>query len=127
MWDDGAIWEGAKAGFLLLRRCGQCGEICHPPLPMCPQCQSLEWEEVPASGSAVLKSWLVSLHPGQPDAEPRITCVVELEEGVNFVSNMVGAGLGELREGMTLQLCFAKVGGEILPQFRPAAAAEDSA
>jgi uncharacterized OB-fold protein len=120
MWDDGAIWEGAKSGSLPLRECRQCHQICHPPLPMCPHCQSLEWVEHSATGHAILKSWLVSIHPGQSDAEPRITCVVRLEEGVNFVSNLVGAGLDELREGMELELCFEFVDGETLPQFRPA-------
>jgi uncharacterized OB-fold protein len=123
MWDDGAIWEGARQHRLVLRACSACGTICHPPLPMCPECQSLAWDERNTSGKAVLRSWFVSLRTGQSEAEPRIAIVVELDEGPALVSNIVGAELGTLHEGMALELTFAPDGELTLPVFRPAGAA----
>lgn len=123
MWDDGTIWEGARAGKLLLRCCKACGELCHPPLPMCPECQSLDWEPHAVSGKASLVSWLVSLHPAEPASEARIVIVARLAEGVNFVSNLIDVSVGALHEGMALELCFAPSGETVLPLFRPARAA----
>lgn len=130
MWDDGIIWEGVAGGELLLRACSHCHAICHPPLPMCPHCQTLAWDMRPASGRAVLKAWLISAHPHhQPNADHRIVVVVQLEEGVNFVSNLIGLCINELAvselavtelyEGMPLELCFDTVDGVTLPLFRP--------
>lgn len=121
MWDDGTIWPGAREHVLLLRACGDCDELCHPPLPMCPHCQSLRWQRKAASGKASLLSWLVSIHPGDAHAEPGVVIVARLEEGVNFVSNLIGARIDALHEGMALELCFETSDDLVLPVFRPAA------
>jgi uncharacterized OB-fold protein len=120
MWDDGAIWQGARQGRLLLKACRACGEICHPPLPICPHCQSTEMELRQASGEARLHSWLVSIRPEGTDGDSQVTIVAELAEGARFVSNLVGGDLPSLHEGMPLELCFAEVDGKALPLFRPA-------
>jgi len=118
MWDDGTTWAGARAGELRLRACHACGAVCHPPLPMCPHCQSLDWDTIVASGQAVLKSWLVSIRPDQAGEAPRIVAVADLAEGVRFVTNLIDTDLASLHEGLPLELCFAQVEGEPLPQFR---------
>ena len=122
MWDDGAILAGASTGKLMLRQCGQCHTICHPPLPMCPQCQSVEWKQYPACGRARLHSWLVSIRPDQQGDTPRIVIVANLEEGVRFVSNLIDAPIETLVEAMPLTLCFGGEGEQMLPMFRPAEA-----
>lgn len=123
MWDDGMIWDAAREGRLALRACAACHAICHPPLPMCPECQSVQWQQRSATGQAVLLSWLVSVHPGDAAASPCIVIVVQLEEGVRFVSNLVGAAVGSLHEGMALELCFEPSGELMRPLFRPAGVA----
>jgi len=120
VWDDGTIWLGARDGRLSLRACADCARICHPPLPMCPHCQSLRWEQQAAAGKATLISWLVSLHPGDAAASHSTVIVVRLDEGVNFVSNLSGASVDALYEGMALDLCFENAGDLTLPVFRPA-------
>ena len=122
MWDDGAIWQGASEGSLLLKSCGDCGQICHPPLPMCPHCQSVRGAHKAASGKASLVSWLVSQHPGDAAGPHRVVIVVRLEEGVNFVSKLIGAPAATLYEGMPLEVCFEDADGMTLPVFRPAGA-----
>ena len=35
-------------------------------------------------------TWIVSHHPTEPDAEPRIVVLVELDDGIRFVANLHG-------------------------------------
>ncbi|HEV8298830.1 MAG TPA: OB-fold domain-containing protein [Acidimicrobiales bacterium] len=117
--DDAFFWEGAAEGKLLLQRCADCRTICHPPLPMCPVCQSLRHEPFAASGRGSIYSWIRSKHPTEPDAEPRIVVLVELEEGVRLVSNLRDTALEDVHTGMAVQVVFDDLGGFIAPQFQP--------
>jgi uncharacterized OB-fold protein len=58
---------------------------------MCPRCGSLEWDARQASGRGTVLSWIVSHHPTQPDNQPRVVVLVELEEGARVVGNFIGA------------------------------------
>jgi uncharacterized protein len=117
--DDAFFWEGAAQGKLLLQRCGDCHTICHPPLPMCPACQSLHRSTSEASGRGTVYSWIQSRHPTEPDAEGRIVALVELEEGVRLVSNLRDTALDDVRVGMEVEVVFDDLGGFVAPQFRP--------
>jgi uncharacterized OB-fold protein len=86
---------------------------------MCPSCSSLEWETQEASGRAKIYSWIGSQHPTEPDAAPRIVVLLDLEEGVRFVSNLVEMDLADVRFGDEVELTFVDYEGQILPQFRP--------
>ena len=116
--DDEFFWEGARQGQLLLRACAGCGRIAHPPVPMCPQCHSLDWTTRQASGRGRLYSWILSRHPSRPDDSPRIVALIELEEGVRLVSNIRDASPEQLDAGAPVTVCFDEVGGHVLPQFR---------
>jgi uncharacterized OB-fold protein len=85
---------------------------------MCPQCQSLEWEAVESSGRGTIYSWVLSHHPTEPDAEPRVVVLVELEEGVRVVGNLQGLPWSEVRNDVPVEVFFADVDGVPLPQFR---------
>jgi uncharacterized protein len=117
--DDAFFWEGAARGRLMLQRCGDCGSVCHPPLPMCPACQSLGRESFEASGRGSVYSWIQSVHPSEPDAAPRIVALVELDDGVRLVSNLRDVDLADVRVGMEVEVVFEDLGGFVAPQFRP--------
>ena len=123
--DDRFFWEGVEAGELRLQRCAGCGALQHPPTPMCPACHSVERTWAVSPGRGTIASWLVSRHPTEPDAEPRVVVLVDLDEGVRLVSNLVGADpdAGEVADGMAVVVDFATVDGVPLHQFRPAAEA----
>jgi uncharacterized OB-fold protein len=87
--DEDFFWTGIDEGRLTAQRCKSCNTLRHPPAPMCAECQSLEWEAQTLSGKGTVYSWLVSRHPTQPDAEPRIVVLVNLEEGIRLVGNML--------------------------------------
>jgi uncharacterized OB-fold protein len=122
--DDQFFWDGVAARTLLLERCASCKTKRHPPSPMCSVCLSTERESFAASGRATVYSWIASHHPSEPDAEPRIVALVELEEGLRMVTNLQGVALADIRPGLRVELFFTEIDGTVLPQFRPAAHAE---
>ena len=119
--DDAYFWEGVAHKKLLLQRCAACGQLRHPPSPMCSACNALEWETLEACGRARVYSWIASQHPTEADAAPRIVALLDLEEGVRFVSNLVEIDLEDVYFGLEVELVFVTYGEQPLPQFRPAA------
>lgn len=116
--DDDFFWEGVDQNRLLVQACSDCGTIRHPPAPMCAACQSTRWEAKQLSGRGKVYSWLVSKHPTQPDASPRVVVLVDLEEGIRLVSNMVQGEEAEV--GDAVNLTFGDMHGMRLPLFTKA-------
>ena len=119
--DNQFFWEGTQEGKLLIQRCQACGTLRHPPGAMCPQCQSLEWDTLEASGRGVVYSFVVAHHPPIPPFEyPNPIALVELEEGTRFVCNLVGIAADEVRIGMPVEVEFLEIDKNwTIPQFRP--------
>jgi uncharacterized protein len=122
--DNEYLWEGVAAGELRVQRCDACGTLRHPPRPMCPQCNSLEWTPHALSGNGTVYSYVVYHHPQMEGFEtPYVVAVVDLEEGVRYLSNVVGIEPDDVAIGMPVKAVFEEVGdGVVLPLFRPAAA-----
>jgi uncharacterized OB-fold protein len=119
---DAYFWDGVKDRTLLLRRCAGCGELQHPPTPMCGNCHSLEWETQKATGRGTVYSWIVSRHPTEPTENPRIVALVELEEGVRLVSNLIGIAADDVRNEMPVEVTFVEYDNDVvLPHFAPVA------
>jgi uncharacterized OB-fold protein/acyl dehydratase len=118
--DSRFFWAGLEQGRLLLQRCASCGELRHPPGPMCPHCQSLEWDTLEASGRGSIYSFVVAHHPPTPPFEyPNVIVLVELEEGARLVSNLVGVKREDVKIGMPVVCEIVEVEeGFPLPQFR---------
>jgi uncharacterized OB-fold protein len=117
--DNRFFWDGVREGRLLLQRCVSCAALRHPPGPMCPRCHSLEWDTLESPGRGTIYSWVLSHHPTEPDAEPRIVVLVDLDEGVRLVANLQGLPGDEVTNGLPVEVFFAEVDGVMLPQFRP--------
>ena len=118
--DDRYFWDGVEDRKLLLQRCADCGRLRHPPAPMCQVCRSLDWDTQPAAGRGTVHSWVLSHHPTEPDAAPRIVALIELEEGVRFVSNLCDIEPENVSNEMAVELRFETLGDVTLPQFAPA-------
>ncbi|WP_460480515.1 Zn-ribbon domain-containing OB-fold protein [Comamonas humi] len=120
--DNRFFWEGAQQGRLLIQRCQGCGDLHHPPGPVCPQCQSFEWDTVQASGRGTVYSYVVMHYPEVPPYEyPNPIGLIELEEGVRVVAQLVGVKPEQVCIGMPVQVEFNTFGELTLPQFRPVA------
>ncbi len=118
--DDRFFWEGARRHQLLLQRCATCGTVRHPPAPICAACHSTDWGTVASPGRGTVQSWILSHHPTDPDDEPRIVVLVELEGGHRVVSNLIDTAVDDVRHDMAVQVCFVDHGDLVLPQFRRA-------
>ena len=115
-------WEGIERGELLIQKCRSCGTLRHPPRPMCPECQSIEWTGQKAKGKGTVYSFTVLHYPKFPGYEFPLACgLIELEEGTRVVTNIEGCEPSEIRVGMPVELSIESVDEEMkLPVFRPA-------
>jgi uncharacterized OB-fold protein len=116
------FWEGAREHRFLIQRCTACGTLRHPPRPMCAHCSDLGWDTVEAAGDGTLHSYGIVHHPrveGFP--EPFVVALVDMPEGIRFLTNLVETELDGLRIGMPVRLRFTEVGdGVTLPLFTAA-------
>jgi uncharacterized OB-fold protein len=117
--DDQFFWDSIAEGRLVFQRCTDCGVVRHPPAPLCGDCHSTGWDTQESSGHGHVYTWIVSHHPTKPDAEPRVVVLVELDDGVRFVSNLLGVVATDVRNGMEVAVSIEDVDGVVLPQFRP--------
>src|SRR5688572_4184766 len=93
-------WEGTARGQLLLQRCMDCGAYRHPPTPMCARCTSFQTEWVPAKGTGKVFTYTIAhhvVHPALADRVPYNIVVVELDEGVQVISNIVDCSNEDVR------------------------------
>ncbi|MGO9872865.1 MAG: Zn-ribbon domain-containing OB-fold protein [Acidimicrobiia bacterium] len=126
--DDGAFyWDAASRHELVAQCCTVCGNLRHPPRPMCPHCRSLDWHEQRLAGTASLYSYAVLHHPRSPRFDyPVLVALVDLDEGVRIVTNLVGIEPEDVRIGMRLSVEFEPTSdGGTVPVFRPDAHAAE--
>jgi len=123
--DNAWWWEGINKGQLLIQKCSSCGDLRHPPRPMCGKCQSMEWSSIASRGRGRVYSFTILHHPKFPGFDFPVACgLIELEEGTRIVSNIVGCEPDAVFIGMPVTLSIENVDEEMkLPLFRPANAA----
>ena len=119
--DTQFFWDGATAHTLLVQRCSGCGELRHPPRPMCPHCNSLAWDAIESSGLGTVFSYVMPRHPQYPwFDEDYIVALVELEEGFRLVTKLFGTHPDAVPIGMPVNVVFEEFdGGLVLPLFTP--------
>jgi uncharacterized OB-fold protein len=124
--DTAFFWEGAAAGELRIQQCNACGELRHPPGPMCPRCHAADRGYVVASGRGTVFSFLVHHAPKLPGKELPVTLVlVELAEGVRMVGEVVSTDLdqqsaGGVAIGDPVQAVFERIDDDLtLVQWAP--------
>lgn len=121
--DTQFFWDGLRAHRLLIQRCTDCGELRHPPRPMCPHCQSLRWDAVEASGQGTVHSFVMPQHPQYPFMDyPYIVALVDLDEGTRLVTNLCDVAPADAAIGMRVEVTYLELDdGLVLHQFRPVA------
>ena len=119
--DTEFFWAGVKEHRLLIQRCTSCGNLRHPPRPMCPHCQSLEWDTIEASGRGTVFSFVIPHHPPLPwFPEPFVVALVDLPEGTRIVTNVIGIAPEDVRTGMEVAVRYEQFDdGLVLPLFGP--------
>ncbi|HSV41304.1 MAG TPA: OB-fold domain-containing protein [Nocardioidaceae bacterium] len=88
--DSEYFWDGTAQGELRIQQCEACGQLRHPPGPMCPSCHETKRSYVVASGRGTVYSFVVHHAPQIPGKVlPLRLGVVELAEGVRMVGELV--------------------------------------
>jgi len=124
--DTQAFWDGCLREELLLQRCSVCGAYRHPPSPICPKCLSdrFAWER--ASGYGTVYTFVIvrrALARGWEGMVPYVAAVVELDEGVKFLTDIVNVAPEAVTIGMRVEVTFAELDGTTkLPLFQPRSA-----
>ena len=123
--DDAAYWEHCARHRLAFQRCAACGTFTHPPLGVCPQCQSRrrEWVEAPAVATIFTFTWVhTAAHDSARDRLPYNVAVVTFDgvPGVRLVTNVVDAAPGMLAIGERVHLVWEQAGEFAFPRFRRA-------
>ena len=116
--DQDFFWEGVDNGALLVQQCANCGAKRHPPMPGCPECLSMDWTACELSGLGTVYSWLISKHPGDPDAKGRIVLLVDMDDGIRIVANFEEGR--DVAVGDRVKAGFGDINGMTLPVFSPA-------
>ncbi|WP_261567337.1 Zn-ribbon domain-containing OB-fold protein [Frankia gtarii] len=119
------FWTGCDAGELRFQRCDGCGAAVFPPSGNCRSCLGGDLQWVASSGHAVLYSWTVVWRPVTKAFEaPYVPAIVDVDEGFQMLTNLVGLELEDIVAAMPLQVTFHRVDGALtLPYFMPRARA----
>lgn len=120
-----SFWQGARNGELWIQRCRSCGTYIHLPRPVCRNCQSFDVAGERVSGRGTLYSFtqtFKAFHPFFVDRVPYIIATVTLaeQEGLQFLTNLVGIDETDARMGMDVEVDFEELAeGYVIPVFKP--------
>jgi uncharacterized OB-fold protein len=117
------FWDGCREQRLLIQRCQTCLGYVFIPQAFCPKClgSSLDWVQAAGTGSVV--TFTVVWRPQTPAFEvPYVIAVVQLDEGVDLLTNLIEVEPGAVSIGMRVTVRFVSAGPDLaLPFFTPIA------
>lgn len=123
-WESRAYWEGAGRGELVLQRCRACQVVQHRPRGFCVSCSSDDIEHFVASGRGEVYTYSIVRQNQMPqfrNALPYVVAYVQLEEGPQLLTNIVGCEPEAVSIGMLVHVDFVPTDGGLgVPRFVPA-------
>jgi uncharacterized OB-fold protein len=120
--DTAFFWAGTAAGELRIQHCPACGNLRHPPGPMCPSCGADKPDYIVASGRGSVFSYVVHHAPKVPGKTlPFVVALVELEEGVRMLGELIDVDPAQVHIDLPVQIALTRIDDELtLPFWRPA-------
>jgi len=115
------FWDGCAAGELLFQRCAACGVAIFNPAHVCRACTSkdLRWEV--SAGLGTIYSYTICHRPMTPQfTDIYAPVIVDLDEGYQMLSNLVGCDATTLAVGLPVRATFHPIADRTLPYFTPA-------
>ncbi len=119
------FWTSGQDDRLRIQGCSDCGQLVHPPVPICPACRSRAHAPVEVSGRARVVGFTVNEHTWLPSfPPPYVIANVALVEDptVHLTTNRVGCDPDELSVGMEVAVRFQQQDDVWLPLFEPTGA-----
>ena len=124
--ENSFFWQAGELGALRFMRCPACIFYVHPPLPICPQCQSRDVKPQAVSGLATVASFTINRQVWEPGLEaPYVIAIVEIDEqpAVRLSTNIVNCPIEAVHIGMRVKVVFDHREDVWLPLFEPLEAA----
>ena len=122
--DTQPFWDACRQHELRFQKCLGCSHVRWPASIICPSCYSKETEWIKASGKGTVYTYTVyhqAFHPAFKDDIPYVTAVIELEEGLHFLSNVVGCDPKAVYCDMPVEVVWEDIDESFsLPKFKPA-------
>lgn len=119
---DAPFWHACRAHTFLVHRCTACGRA-YWPASTCIDHGSASMAWQPASGGGEVFTYTVVHHPydrSLVDKLPYAACVVKLDEGPFFHTDIVGCAASEVHVGMRVHVMFEAIDDETtIPHFTP--------
>jgi uncharacterized OB-fold protein len=115
------FWTGGASGELRITRCASCHSWIFPPAATCPDCGG-RTEYAPVSGRGTVFTHTTNEYPYNPAVPlPYNISIVELveQEGLRFMTNVVGCPPEEVHIGMPVHVVFEQHGQVFVPLFAP--------
>jgi hypothetical protein len=122
--DSAPFWDACREHRLTVQQCSSCAKKRYPPVGICHQCRSwdFEWTELT---EGTVHSWVVCNHgviESLREEAPYIVAIVDLGDGVHIVTNLVEIEPEDVVADMPVSVRFQQIeGGFTLPVFAPAA------
>jgi uncharacterized OB-fold protein len=117
------FWAASRDRRLVLQWCRTCERAIHYPRDACPRCLGEALEFRPSPGVGTVYAISVMPKPANPlmaGREPYAVALIDLEDGVRFMSNVVGIDPYAVQVGMPVRLTWEPLSdGRHLPQFAP--------
>src|ERR1700737_2097389 len=103
------FWQSGRDGKLRIQGCDDCGQLVHPPVPVCPSCGSKAATPRALSGRATVIGYTVNSHQWLPRlAPPYVVANVALEEdaSVRLTTNIAGCAADDVHIGQEVSVVF---------------------
>ena len=114
------FWDGCREHRLRIQHCLSCGGYVFLPQEFCRNCLGTALEWVDAAGTGRVVTFTVVWRPQTPAFEvPYVIAVVELDEGVDLLTNLTDVEPADVSIGMPVVVRFEPVGDMVLPFFAP--------
>lgn len=114
------FWDAARRHELTFPQCRSCDKAFFPPHWCCPFCRSDDWSWQVSAGVGTLYSHTVVHRAPQPGFDPPyVIGVIDLDEGFELMSNVVGIDPADVTIGMRMRVTWLAAGDFVLPVFEP--------
>ncbi len=114
---DQPYFDACAEGKLLIKKCGDCGEVHHYPRALCPFCFSGKVDWLQTKGAGVIYTYSVTRRGGPV---PYCIAYVTLDEGPKMMTNIVDCDLDSIKVGQKVKVVFKKTeNGSSVPMFTP--------
>ena len=117
------FWDYMKQHEFRVQKCKSCGKFFYPPSEYCTNCLGHESEWVKLSGKGKVFTFVIvrrAVMPAFAAEVPYVVAIIEMDEGVRYISNVIGCDPEKVSIGMPVEVVFEDVNPEFtLQKFKP--------